>query len=88
MSLENLVKEFNTHFSSAISEIEAAARCYAEACRKYPDTAQSAFEKIRPQVSPCTWDKLRAIGNGDLNANVLFLSKPTAICQCNTRCVA
>ena len=77
-TLKDLVAEFDKCFASAIEYIERSAKAYAMACRLYPEKAQAEFEKKRPQVSPCTWDKLRAIGNGDANPNIMFLSNQFA----------
>ena len=73
-SLNLLVARFSKHLSNAISSMLAASKVYVDALKKYPDSAQKAFEKKYPNVSSTTWAKLRAIGHGDANPSIMFFS--------------
>lgn len=74
MNLEEYVNTFKQNVGSAIKCIENAAICYANACREYPNEAQAKFEEAYPHVTPNTWRKFLAVGNGDLNPAALILS--------------
>lgn len=73
-SIQNYVESFSNHVGDAISSIEAAAKCYAEAIKIYADAAQVEFENKYPHVSANTWNKFLAVGNGDLNPSAMLLS--------------
>ena len=73
-TLAEYVKSFTASMGAALQNIENAARSYAEACKKFPDTAQQAFERAYPHVTPNTWDKLMAVGCGDANASIMLFS--------------
>lgn len=74
MKLECYVKQFSTHVGNAIQSIESAAKCYAAALRAFHDVAQERFENEYPHVTPNTWAKFRAVGEGDLNPAAMLLS--------------
>ena len=68
------VSKFSTHIGTAIEAIDNAAKVYAEALNKYGEEAQAAFCDAYPHVTPNTWEKFRAVGNGDANPNILLFS--------------
>lgn len=74
MKLEKYITNFKTHIGTAVEAIGNAAKCYAAACHEYPETAQSKFEEEYPHVTPNTWAKFRAVGEGDLNPSAMLLS--------------
>lgn len=73
-TLDTYVSNFSHHLDTAITAIENAAKIYVDALKNYPDTAQKAFQDRYPHVSTGTWARLRKIGYGDANPNIMFFS--------------
>lgn len=73
-TLDTYVTNFSHYLDNAITAIENAAKTYVDALKAYPDTAQEAFQTRYPHVSTGTWARLRSIGHGDANPNIMFFS--------------
>lgn len=82
-SISDYVSRFSHHVGNAIKSIENAAKLYAEAIVKYGKDAQEAFVDAYPHVTPNTWEKFLAVGNGDANPNIMLFSDKFAkrICR-------
>ena len=73
-TLNEYAENFGNNIKLGIESIKQAATEYADAIREYPSKAEKYFREQFPSVTATTWDKLRSIGNGDLNPNAILVS--------------
>lgn len=69
--LPSLVRDFAEAFASAEDAFTRAGRILADAIREHGPEARAAFASACPAITPGTWRRLEALGNGTLDPRLV-----------------
>ena len=71
LPLHDAAQAFAAAFSSAEESFTRAGRILADAVRAYGPEARAAFAAACPAITPGTWRRLEALGNGTLDPRLV-----------------
>ena len=74
MSIADLLRVFEVERTAAAGSLLAAARAYADAVRRFGNTAREEFAARFPSIGGPEWSKILAIGNGEMDPRLLSMT--------------